>query len=237
MNRKEKFIATLTKICEDDSHGYDQRNRWYPDFDCSSLMYWCANKAGYNVPINQGYTGTMLRDFTKAGWKAVPYTNQNLFDIPGGCIMLNVGSHTEGVVKAGLWGGAHINEKGGVVGGQTGDQTGREISLCTPYHYAKYPNDWDYILYPPDEKEDDMPTVKEIWDYNIEGKPAKERLYLCNVMDYDRTDYSGRGKEATPNERLAWMAKKQEDMQKSIDNLKMIIDDMYDKILEIKNGR
>lgn len=234
MNRKEKFIATLTKICEDDTHGYDQANRWWPDFDCSSLIYWCANKAGYNVPIYQGYTGTMVKDFTNAGWACVPFLNQDIYTIPGGCIMLQVSNHTEAVIKPGLWAGAHINEKGGITGGISGDQTGNEIGFCTPYHYGRFPNDWDYILYPPEEKEDNV-DAKEIWDYSIDGMSAAERLKLCNTCDYDRTDYSGRDKQATPNERLCWMAKKQEAMQASIDKLQTTLDDAMDLLFELKH--
>lgn len=223
MSRREDFIRILEQMCDDDSHGYDQNNRWGPDFDCSSLMYWCAHEAGYDVPIYSGYTGTMVRDFTNAGWTCVPYTNQNLWDIPGGCIMLQATRHTEGVIRDGQWGGAHCNEWGGIVGGAVGDQSGREISRCNPYHYAPYPDDWDYILYPPDEEED-MPSAQEIaeavWAKVIKGHEAGERLYLDNVQLFDRTDYSGRGMDGvTPIERLSWMAAKQEAMQEQLANI------------------
>lgn len=51
------------------------------------------------------------------------------------------------------WVQASINEKGTITGGQSGDQTGKEIGYCSPYHYGTYPNDWDYVLIPPAETE------------------------------------------------------------------------------------
>lgn len=71
----------------------------------------------------------------------------------------------------------------------------------------------------------DMPTPKELWDYQINGLPASERLYLADKQLYDRKDYSGRGKDgSTIVERVCWMAKKQEDQQKQLDRLEKKID-------------
>lgn len=172
MGRVEEFVRQLAAICDDNSHGYDQVHRWGPDYDCSSLMYTCAHNAGYDVPTGSGYTGTMRRDFTRAGWEAVPYVGQDLSALPAGCIILNEGNHTEGVIAPGEWGGAHINEHGTATGGMSGDQTGREISRCAPY---KYSLGWDYILYPPEYQEDGM-TI----DYDFLASKVVEKL-----MDYE----------------------------------------------------
>lgn len=74
--------------------------------------------------------------------------------------------------------------------------------------------------------EDDMPTPKEIWEYKINGVSAGDRLYLDNKQLFDRTDFSGRGKEATVIERAAWMAAKQEKMQAQLDRLEKKIDEL-----------
>lgn len=72
--------------------------------------------------------------------------------------------------------------------------------------------------------DDDMPSANEIadavWAKDLKGTSAGDRLWLDNVQLFDRTDYSGRGKDgSTPIERLTWMAAKQETMQKDIDSL------------------
>ena len=80
---------------------------------------------------------------------------------------------------------------------------------------------------------EDMPSAQEVanavWSKDINGYSAGDRLYLDNKQLFDRTDYSGRGKDGvTPIERLSWMAAKQEKMQDSIDLLSKKIE----KIIE-----
>ena len=148
MSKIQKMVDLAIKIARDDSHGYSQRRRWPSqgtDFDCSSLMYYCAHEAGYDVPLS-GYTGTMLADFTKAGFTAVPFDG-NLSDLEPGDIMLNVQDHTEMYVGNGKFVGAHIAETGDV-DGAPGDQTGDEISECNAYVPSF---GWDYVLVPPAE--------------------------------------------------------------------------------------
>jgi len=76
---------------------------------------------------------------------------------------------------------------------------------------------------------DDMPSANEIasavWSKDIHGMEAGERIYASNKAEYDRKDYSGRGKDGvTPFERLTYMAAKQEKMQADIDELNMKLD-------------
>jgi hypothetical protein len=78
-------------------------------------------------------------------------------------------------------------------------------------------------------EEEDMPSAQEIanavWDKDINGHSAGERLYLDNVQLFDRKDYSGRGKDgSTPIERITWLAAKQEAMQESINKLQKSVD-------------
>ena len=156
MGKIQKMVDEAVKIAKDDSHGYSQYRRWPAqgtDFDCSSLMYWVAHESGYNVPINSGYTGTMLSDFKKAGWTAVAFDG-NLDDLEPGDILLNVSDHTEMYIGDGKFVGAHIAETGGI-DGQPGDQTGNEISICPAYIYS---SGWDYVLVPPKESDSSTPS-------------------------------------------------------------------------------
>lgn len=148
-NRIEKMCRTAEQIAADDSHGYSQAYRWPcqgEDFDCSSLLYHCAFHAGFNVtvgPSGTHYTGTMLDDFKRAGFTALPFSSVGLKGLKRGDILLNVKNHTELCIGNGKFVGAHASETGGIYG-QQGDQTGREISVCNAYDYP-----WNYVLRPP----------------------------------------------------------------------------------------
>lgn len=152
MGKIEKMVDYAVKIARDDSHGYSQVRRWKEqgtDRDCASLMYDAADHAGYNVgegPDRVRYTGTMLADFKRAGFKALPFDG-NLSDLEKGDILLNVEHHTEMYIGGGQFVGAHIAETGDT-DGEPGDQTGNEISVCRAY-IPEY--GWDYVLTPPKE--------------------------------------------------------------------------------------
>lgn len=57
----------------------------------------------------------------------------------------------------------------------------------------------------------DMATKEEIaeavWGHDINGHGAGERLYLCNKMDYDKSDPTGRGVELTTHDHVKHIAK------------------------------
>ena len=154
MGRRQAMIDHAIAIANDDSHGYSWADRWSQDRDCSSLMYDSADAAGYSVGRGEDrdrYTGTMIEDFSNAGFTVHDYDS---FEEYPGCILLRDPAgkrgHTEMYIGDGLTVGAHIAETGDVYG-EPGDQTGEEISI------APNPGDWDYILEPPsDESEDDM---------------------------------------------------------------------------------
>ena len=148
MGKIEKMVQYVKDTCADDSVGYAQVRRWRnPDVDCSSFMYLAANAAGYNVPTGYGYTGTMLADFKKAGFTAVKFDG-NLNDLDAGDILLKVENHNEMYIGNGKFGGAHIDENGGIAGASGGDQTGNEVSIVNAYVYS---GGWDYVLIPPKE--------------------------------------------------------------------------------------
>lgn len=140
----ESAVQWAINIANDNSHGYDQVNRWGPDYDCSSLLITAWQQAGIKVKdAGASYTGNMYAAFTSCGFEDV--TNQvNITTGDGiqrGDILLNVANHTAMSIGNGQLVQASQNELGGISGGQTGDQTGEEIA-CRPYY--NYP--WDYVL-------------------------------------------------------------------------------------------
>ena len=145
MKTKRMLIAeTAVKIAEDDTHGYSQVNRnGNPDFDCSSLVIYCAERAG--IPVKKygaTYTGNIYQAFKKAGF--VDVTNE--VDVSSGAgleagdILLNPHKHVEIYSGNGYRVGARHDENKGVKGMQKGDQTGNEISI------KKYTGGWKKIL-------------------------------------------------------------------------------------------
>lgn len=171
MGSVNKMVSFVKEWCADDSHGYSQNNRWGPDCDCSSLMYMAAANAGYRVPTSgTRYTRTMVRDFTAAGFRAVPFDG-NLYDCEPGCIALNEANHVEMFTGWGQLGGAHIDEHGGVQGCCQGDQTGNEVSVG-PAYTPSY--GWDYILVPPADSGDSQAQP------SAEGKPIVPEYRIYN---------------------------------------------------------
>ena len=145
-SRRESAATFLENLARDDSHGYDQAQRWGErgDYDCSSAVITAWERAG--VPVKAagaGYTGNMRGAFLRCGFADV--TDRVELDGGGGLlrgdVLLNGRHHTALYCGNGQEAEASINERGGVTGGEPGDQTGREI-LIRPYR--NYP--WDCVL-------------------------------------------------------------------------------------------
>lgn len=137
----EKAVNWIISIANDNAHGYDQGQRWSPDYDCSSLVISAWKQAGVNLTCT--YTGNMYANMVNKGFSDI--TSQvNLATGSGlarGDVLLNVASHTAMYIGNGQICEATGNENGGITGGQTGDQTGREICINS---YRNYP--WNYVL-------------------------------------------------------------------------------------------
>ena len=143
MSKIENAVARAEAIALDDTHGYDQVDRWgNPNYDCSGLVIDCLEKAG--IPAKSSgatYTGNMPEVLPKIGFKNV-IASVNLATGSGlqrGDILLGNG-HVAFYCGNGKLVHASINEKGTTTGGKSGDQTGREICIRS---YCNKP--WKYI--------------------------------------------------------------------------------------------
>ena len=140
----KKAVDWAVGIANDDTHGYDQGSRDGPNYDCSSFLSWAYYNAGLNT--RPGYTpstSTMYDVFTDAGFNDVT-ASVDLESGSGamyGDVLLQPGHHTAMYIGNGQIVHASINENGEITGGQTGDQTGKEI--CTRSYYNK---PWTYVL-------------------------------------------------------------------------------------------
>lgn len=161
MSKIREACALAEKWAADPAHGYDQTNRWGPDYDCSSFVTAIWDAVGVPVKTNgASYTGNMRGAFLRSGFSDVT-AQINLktgAGLQGGDVLLNHRHHTAMMVSAKKLVQASINEKGTVTGGQTGDQTGREIYVGNYYNYP-----WDCVLR---YTEDEIP---------VEDEPAEDR--------------------------------------------------------------
>lgn len=163
---KEKAISQMEVWAADPTHGYDQAQRWGPDYDCSSAVISAWELAGVPVKTNGAtYTGNMRGVFLRCGFEDVT-GSVNLATGAGlqrGDVLLNIRHHTAMYCGSGMEVEASINENGGVTGGQPGDQTGREF-LVRPYR--NYP--WDCVLrYTGGDDGDEPEKSKPTYYYNV----------------------------------------------------------------------
>ena len=144
MDKREKAVSQMESWADDPAVGYDQENRWGPDYDCSSAVISAWELAGVPVKTNGAtYTGNMRGEFLRCGFEDVT-DSVDLASGTGlqrGDVLLNIHHHTAMYCGSGMEVEASINENGGVTGGKPGDQTGREF-LVRPYR--NYP--WDCVL-------------------------------------------------------------------------------------------
>lgn len=163
----EAACEFAVRIANDDSHGYDQINRWLPDVDCSSLVCLCYENAGVPVKTKGGatYTGNLKSGFEKCGFTVIPFKPVKPVLKRGDVLFYHYvrDKKTYGHAIIYLGNGqivqASINEKGTATGGKTGDQTKKEVAVGKFYIPA---HGWDYVLRweKDEEKEDKLVNVE-----------------------------------------------------------------------------
>ena len=132
----DKAVAWALAVAQDPIHGYDQARRWGPDYDCSSFVISAWEQAGVPVKTKGAtYTGNMFPVFIACGFQDVTdqVNRRTGAGLVKGDVLLNAAHHTELYIGNGQNVKASINEKGEVTGGQSGDQTGREIYVGSYY--------------------------------------------------------------------------------------------------------
>lgn len=123
-------------IASNDIHGYDQAHRKGPDYDCSALCAASLIAAGFNVSPDS-YTGNLRSQLVKNGFQDIKSDSDrmagDIFLTPNKHVIMMI-DHNRCVTAAG-------NEFKKARGGQTGDQTGKEIYIrnyYTPSYGWKY---------------------------------------------------------------------------------------------------
>ena len=63
LTKTEKAVTWAIEIANDPAHGYDQDNRWGPDYDCSSLVISAWQQAGVPVKTKGAYNTKSMKSF------------------------------------------------------------------------------------------------------------------------------------------------------------------------------
>ncbi len=134
--RVDSYVNWALDKADDNSHGYDQFNRWGPNYDCSSLVISALRAAGISTG-GASYTGNMVGNLS--GFK-VTKVSHDQFGLLRGDILLNSTHHTGIYIGEGMMVAARESEDGGITG-KSGDQTGHEIERQEVYDFP-----WNYIL-------------------------------------------------------------------------------------------
>lgn len=194
-SRVERAISWAISIANDDSHGYDQTHRNGPDYDCSSLVSTAFRQGGFNVS-GSCWTGNMEQAFTAVGFKAYAAGSVTL---QRGDILLrhdNTWQHVELYIGNNQCVGAHINEKGTVSGGKTGDQTGHEIDVHSTKSCYFCGGGYTRVLrYVGSSSSSTKVTVQSYFncDVQINTTEGKRVNLYTNPTDSSYNDYYDRG--------------------------------------------
>lgn len=116
MGRIDKAVQWALDTARNPAHGYDQRHRWGPDYDCSSFLIQAWENAGVPVKTNGAtYTGNMKEVFLNSGFSDITEA-VNMMSGEGlkkGDIVLNEINHTAMVYDSShRLVMASVNEKG-----------------------------------------------------------------------------------------------------------------------------
>lgn len=140
----DRAVEWAVQIANDPSHGYDQRKRWGPDYDCSSFVITAYDKAGVDIQAKGGTrTANMCPAMLRCGF--VEITNIVKFKsgegLQKGDIVWRQG-HVEMMSSSTHLVGAHTSESGKYAKYE-GDQTGHEIDVM-PYKNKEWTRAFRY---------------------------------------------------------------------------------------------
>lgn len=154
MNNRTTAVRNMINLVTDPKHGYDQAHRDGPNYDCSSSV--CE---AYGIPH---YNTTSIPDAFKRLGCDVYKWDGNASDLEPGDLIGTKGKHVVMYIGDGNVAQFSLNEFGGITGGKSGDQTGKESYICPFYNPSGYK--WEYVVSPPKDK---VPYSKLIVYYSV----------------------------------------------------------------------
>ena len=160
MTRTEIATQWMINLANDNSHGYDQTNRWGPDYDCASAVITAWETAGVHVKSDNednNDSAYLPISFMAHGFSDVIDSATVDVDTGTGLVRGDVlqkyshGQNDHGHVAMYIGNNqmvhARQNENGGETGGQTGDQgSDPEHEEIVIMGYTNIPYNWDHVL-------------------------------------------------------------------------------------------
>lgn len=180
MGKIDDYIAYMMELVTNPKHGYDQINRWGPDYDCSSSIITAVQTV---IPVKDAgatYTGNMKKAFEKCGFISIPCKN-GLPTLCRGDILLNEKHHAAMFIGGGKVAQFSINEKGKTTGGKSGDQTGKESGIFPLYTYSK---GWDYVLRLQETEEQTVEITMTVLNPGAQGAEVTLLQVLLNELGF-----------------------------------------------------
>ncbi len=89
-------LDVAKSIAKNNRYGYSRNNRWgNPNYDCSSFVITCWERAGVPVKSKYGasFTGNMREAFVRAGFRCYRLSPNQTFHLKKGDVLLNEGVH------------------------------------------------------------------------------------------------------------------------------------------------
>ena len=142
-NEVDRALDWIIETAKEDKHGYSQKDRWGPDYDCSSLVFEAWNRAGvpviaYDNGRKAGACSFLPIRFLVNGFTDVAPLVSSSNDLIPGDVLLKTNTHAAMYVGGGL-----IVHAAGDYDGKPGDSTGKEI---TSDQYKNFDGYFDRIF-------------------------------------------------------------------------------------------
>lgn len=160
MGNVENAVQWMEAKAADPSCGYDQDNRWGPNYDCSSFVITAFSNAG--IPLKSKgatYTGNLASALQSCGFQNITSSINKITGsgLKRGDVLLNSIHHVAVYTGNGHEVEASINEKRRATGGKSGDQIGNTFGkgevLVRKYRNYPWTSIWRYT------KSTETPTV------------------------------------------------------------------------------
>lgn len=175
----EATIKWAVDTANDNSHGYSQKYRWGPNYDCVSFVISALREGGgYSVSKDTG-TGNLREALQQLGFTWIPWNQLgDASNLQRGDILLDIGRHTEIYLGNRKNVGAH-SDRGYPA---TGDQTGTEVSVGNYYNNSGGVS-WDGVLRSNGVKPVISTDTTLPWNYTYPTRTLYQKSPMMNGND------------------------------------------------------